>query len=88
MSFDADLLDDLGLLDQERANNAVLDTVGAARSTVGTLDGLGGLGNLSILAGTEGRDLKRLSVSKIRQSLGCFNESRDGENSWSKSRGP
>ena len=58
LSYDADLLDDLGLLDQERANNAVLDTVGAARSTVGTLDGLGRLGDLGVLAGTESGDLR------------------------------
>jgi hypothetical protein len=34
------LLDDLLLLDQESADNAVLDAAGAPRSTVRTLDGL------------------------------------------------
>jgi hypothetical protein len=52
-----DLLDDLLLLNQESANNSVADTVGAAGSTIGTADGLLGLGNLSILTGTERNDL-------------------------------
>jgi len=69
VDVEADLLDDLLLLDQERADDAVLDAVGAAGSTVGTLDGLGGLRDLGILAGAEGGDLyiKRPSISK-----GCF----------------
>jgi len=52
-----DLLDDLLLLNQESANNSVADAVGAARSTIGTADSLLGLGNLSILTGTESNDL-------------------------------
>lgn len=56
-SSDADLLHNLLLLDQERTYNAVLDTVGAARTTVGTLNGLLGLGDLRVLAGTESRNL-------------------------------
>jgi hypothetical protein len=52
-----DLLDDLLLLNQESANNSVADAVGAAGSTIGTADSLLGLGNLSILTGTESNDL-------------------------------
>jgi len=54
-----DLLDDLLLLDQESADDAVLDAVGAAGTTVGTLDGLLGARDGSVLAGTEGGNLKR-----------------------------
>ena len=53
-----DLLDDLLLLDQESADNAVLDAVGAAGATVGALDGLLGARDGGVLAGTESRDLK------------------------------
>ena len=53
-----DLLDDLLLLDQEGADDAVLDAVGAARATVGALDGLLGAGDGGVLAGTESRDLE------------------------------
>lgn len=52
-----DLLDDLLLLDEEGADDAVLDAVGAPRTTVGTLDGLLGAGDGGVLVGTEGRDL-------------------------------
>ena len=52
-----DLLDNLLLLDQESTDNAVTDAVGAARSTVRTLDGLLWAGDLSILARAESWDL-------------------------------
>lgn len=52
-----DLLDDLLLLDQEGADDAVPDAVTASRATVGALDGLLGLGDLGVLAGAEGGDL-------------------------------
>jgi hypothetical protein len=54
-----DLLDNLLLLDQEGTDDAVLDAVGAAGTTVGTLDGLLGARDGSVLAGTEGGNLKR-----------------------------
>ena len=52
-----DLLDDLLLLDEESADNAVLDAVGAARAAVCALDGLLRAGDLGVLAWAEGRDL-------------------------------
>jgi hypothetical protein len=55
----ADLLDDFLFLDQESTDDTVLDAVGATRTTVGTLDGLGGLGNLSILTRAECRNLAK-----------------------------
>lgn len=48
-----DLLDNLLLLDQEGAGNTVLDAVGAARATVGTLDGLLWAGDLSVFTWAE-----------------------------------
>jgi hypothetical protein len=59
------LLDDLLLLDQESADNAVLDAVGASRSTVRTLDGLLGAGDGGIFAGTEGRDTGELGTAVL-----------------------
>ena len=52
-----DLLDNLLLLNQEGAGDTVLDAVGAARATVGTLDGLLGAGDLSVFTWAEGWDL-------------------------------
>lgn len=52
-----DLLDDLLLLNEESTDDTVADAVAAAGTTVGTLDSLLGLGELSVLAGAEGRDL-------------------------------
>lgn len=51
-------LDDLGLLDEESTNDSVTNAVGASRSTVGTLNGLLSLGDLSVLARAEGGDLR------------------------------
>lgn len=53
------LLDDLLLLDKEGTDNAVLDAVGAPRAAIGPVDGLLGLRDLRVLAGSEGRDLWR-----------------------------
>lgn len=58
-----DLLDDLLLLDQECTDDAVLDAVGAAGTTVGTRDVLLGTRDLSVLTGAEGRDLYENPVS-------------------------
>lgn len=52
-----DLLDNLLLLNQESADDAVLDAVGAPRATVGTLNGLLGARDGGILVGAEGRNL-------------------------------
>jgi len=52
-----DLLDNLLLLDEESADDTVLDAVGAAGTTVGALDGLLGAGDGGVLARTKGRDL-------------------------------
>lgn len=59
------LLDDLLLLDQESADNAVLDAASASRSTVGALDGLLGAGDLGVLAGTEGGDTLELGTTVL-----------------------
>lgn len=60
------LLDDLLLLDQERADDAVLDTVCASRSAVRALDGLLGARDGGIFAGTEGRDTGELGAAVLR----------------------
>lgn len=51
------LLDNLLLLDKERADDAVPDAVTASRATVRPLDGLLGLGDVGVLAGAQSRDL-------------------------------
>jgi NAD(P)H-dependent FMN reductase len=51
------LLDDLLLLDQEGPDDAVPDAVGASRAAVRTLDGLLGVRDLRVLAGSKSRDL-------------------------------
>lgn len=53
------LLDNLLLLNQESTDNAVLDTSGAARTTVGTADVLLGAGDLGVFTGTEGGNLEK-----------------------------
>merc|ERR1712107_153279 len=57
------LLDNLLLLNQESTDNAVLDAVGASRSTVGALNGLLGAGNLGVLAGAEGGNTLKLGTA-------------------------
>ena len=64
-----DLLDDLLLLDQEGADDTVTDAVGAARATVGTLDGLLGAGDLGVLAGTKGGNLLIIRQYPIPSSM-------------------
>jgi len=61
-----DLLDDLLLLDQECADDAVADAVGTARATVGALDGLCGLRDLGILARAESGNLFVSNFHTIR----------------------
>jgi hypothetical protein len=51
------LLDDLLLLDEEGTDNAVTDAATASGTTVGALDGLLGLGDLGVLAGSESGNL-------------------------------
>lgn len=53
------LLDDLLLLNEESSDDSVTDTATASGTTVGALDGLLGLGELGVLAGSEGGDLRR-----------------------------
>jgi hypothetical protein len=57
------LLDDLLLLDQEGPHDAVTNAVTASRSTVGALNGLLGLGDLGVLAGSQGGNLCLSSIS-------------------------
>ena len=59
------LLHDLLLLNQESTDNAVLDAVGASRSTVGALDGLLGARDLGVLAGTEGGNTLELGTAVL-----------------------
>lgn len=56
-----DLLDDLLLLDQESADDTVLDATGAAGATVGTADILLGARDLGVLARAKGGDLESVS---------------------------
>lgn len=51
------LLHDLLLLNEEGADDAVLDAVGAPGAAVRPADGLLGLRDLGVLAGSEGGDL-------------------------------
>jgi hypothetical protein len=70
------LLDDLLLLDQESTDNAVLDAVGASRSTVRTLDGLLGAGDGGIFAGSEGGDTGELGTAVLENVKTMSNSSR------------
>lgn len=49
-------LDDLLLLNQESSDDSLLDTVGTSGTTVGSLDGLLGLRDLSVLSWSQGGD--------------------------------
>ena len=62
------LLDNLLLLNQEGADDAVAHAVTAPRATVGALDGLLGAGDLGVLAGAEGGDLPGSLISGPRSS--------------------
>lgn len=61
-----DLLDDLLLLNEESADDAVLDAVGASRTTVGALDGLLGAGDGGVLAGAEGGNTGELGAAVLQ----------------------
>lgn len=61
------LLDNLLLLNQESTDNAVLDTSGAAGTTVGTADVLLGAGDLGVFTGTEGGNLEKSSSAIVSQ---------------------
>lgn len=65
-----DLLDDLLLLDQESTNDSVTDAVGAAGTTVGTVNGLLAAGDASVLGGAESRDLKETENPKRNRNTG------------------
>lgn len=60
-----DLLDDLLLLNKESTDNAVLDAVGASRTTVGALDGLLGAGDGGVFAGAESGDTGELGTAVL-----------------------
>lgn len=60
-----DLLDNLLLLNEESTDNAVLDAVGASRTTVGALDGLLGAGDGGVFAGAERRDTGELGAAVL-----------------------
>ena len=60
------LLDNLLLLDQESANNAVLNAAGASRSTIGALDCLLGARDLGIFAGAESGNTLELGTAVLR----------------------
>ena len=67
-------------LDEERSYNPILDTVCAARASVGTLDGLLVLCEAGVFARTEGRDLSQSDVPKSMGTMdGKFNGGRNGE---------
>jgi hypothetical protein len=51
------LLDNLLLLNQERTNDTVPNTVGTSRSSVRALNGLLGAGDLGVFTGSESWDL-------------------------------
>ena len=57
------LLDNLLLLNQESTDNAVLDTSGAAGTTVGTADVLLGAGDLGVFTGTKGGNTRELDAT-------------------------
>lgn len=84
-----DLLDNLLLLDEESADDAVTDAVTASRTTVGALDGLLGLGDVGVLAGAESGDLRgKRSVGLsgklcrlVRHSGDCVEEN-GGQVEW------
>jgi hypothetical protein len=57
------LLDDLLLLNQEGADNAVLDAVTASGTTVGARDVLLGTRNLGVFTGSESRNLREDTLS-------------------------
>lgn len=63
-------LDDLLLLDQESSDDSLLDTVGTSGTTVGSLDGLLGLGDLSVLSWSQGSDTLQsdTTVTTLRSS--------------------
>lgn len=61
------LLDDLLLLDQECADNSVTHAVAASGAAVCSLDGLLGLRDLGVLAGTQGGDLNMGVISICRR---------------------
>ena len=66
-------LDDLLFLNQECSHNSLLNTVSTSGSTVCSLNGLVGLGNLSVLSWSQGGDtLQSITTVTTLWSGGLF----------------
>lgn len=66
------LLDDLLLLDQEGAHDAVAHAVGAAAAAVGSRHGFLGLGGGGVLTGSKGWDLITQENNYVSNRLACM----------------